>query len=346
MRTDLDSQRRIDVVCQLRSRQLRAWKKYSLDRAVSSAGCIRPEAYSSCSTIFREFQIWWCRQQPGEPEREAVVWIIEIPTDRNEPRRSLVAKLGVRQFWIGGPEVPPALRRYVRSWTHNKNFTAKNSTVAEADPDASRFYPANDLGRIASQLRYVKKDGSLTQYSTAAVLRIHPEDVCRLTEAADATARRSVFVSYKHADFEEHASGLRPCWRPEDLARLLIRRGFGVWLDSLCALRRGEAAGKAPDMPDWTDDEVGGLLAEGHAQSQVVLAIVTPHYDTPGVQGTNWTRREYAGEASMGGRTSLLHRFVLHGPESRSLEPVPDDMMPWPDELGEQIADRIERLCG
>ena len=346
MRTDLDSQQRIDVVCRLRSRQLRAWKKYSLDRAVSREGCIRPEAYSSCSTIFRGFQKWWCRQQPGKPEREAVVWILEIPTDRNEPRRSLVAQLGVRQLCIGGPEVPPALQRYVRSWTHNKTFTEQDSTVAEADPDASRFYPANDLGRIVSRLRYVKQDGSLTTYSTAAVLRIHPEDVVQLAHAAEAIARRTVFVSYKHADFEESASGLRPGWQPADLAKLLIRRGLGVWLDSLCAPRRGEAAGKVPDEPDWTDDEVERLLAEGHVQSQVVLAIDTPHYDTPGVKGTNWTRREYTGEAGMGRRASPLRRFVLHGPERRCLEPVPDDMMPWPDDLGEQIADRIERLCG
>ena len=76
---------------------------------------------------------------------EAVVWILEIPSHRNEPQRSLVAQLGVRQFYNVGPEVPPALQHYVRSWTHNKRFKGKDSALAEADPGASRFYPANDL---------------------------------------------------------------------------------------------------------------------------------------------------------------------------------------------------------
>lgn len=345
MKTDLKSQQRIDVVCKIRLRQLRAWKKLAIKRKISSKGCLRPEAYSSCSTAFRSYRNWWQRWlDQGNPPGEVVLWVMETSVDPNKGWQSLVARIGIRQFFVGGPEVPPELQSYVRSWTENEKFKESDCTVAKADPETSRFYPANNLGAVASRLRYVNNDGTLAKQSKGLMLRLHPDDAAQFTCAAEAIAGHTVFISYKFDDFRKECNVPRPRWTPNDLAEFLISRRLGVWLDSLCAPRRQKSKDGDDTEPDLTDDEVEWLLAEGHAQSQIVVAIDSQRYDTPGAKCINWTRREYNGEASKNHRSFPLRRFVLYGPAPHDLEPVPDCRMPWPERLSEKVTQRLEQL--
>lgn len=329
----------LHLLCRLQWKRLRAWKKRSLRGEVSVEDRIRPQAYSSSSSGFRGFLDAWC----STSEKPAVLWIVtsyRLP-GRQQKVPSLAAKIHVRSTCRGDDDqLTEELKRYVVRWKNSeKEERPQLCRVVEAEPALSRFFPANDMGTCLSQLRYINRNGSQTEYSPRRVLRVRPEFAYLLKEHAEAVARRTVFISYKHIDFTDKRDSRHPTWTVKELAGAFISGKFGVWLDALCAPPKSEESPK-----DLSSEEVRLLLKEGHAQSAVVIGIETDNYLKPGEAGHNWTLDEYEGTVGGKRRDSPLLRFVLHGGTESKIKPSPDDAARWSEDLHNKIVPRVTRL--
>jgi len=329
----------LHLVCRLQWKRLRAWKKRSLQTQFAAGGRIRPQAYSSSSAGFCGFL------DPAHPcfARPVVLWIVTSYALPGRRRRvpSLAATVHVRAAYRGDdPRLPRDLARYVVRWkTSDTETRPHRCIVAEADRTVSRFFPANDMTACLSRLHYVNRDGGRTAYSPRRVLRVRPGDVPALEAYADAVARHTVFISYKHADFAEPSAGDRPPWTVMELAEAFIADKLGVWLDALCAPPGAEESPR-----DLDADDVTLLLQEGHAQSAVVVGIDTENYLTPGEDGHNWTRAEYEGSVDPRHRDAPLRRFALYGDAGTRVTPAPDAAARWSEDLGARVVPRVRRL--
>lgn len=331
----------IHLVCRLQWGRLRAWKKRSLQAGVSVDGRIRPQAYSSSNSNFRGLMDDWKRSV----DQPAVLWIVtsyRVP-GRSRPVPSLAAKIHVRNVYRGDDEnLGKPWIDYAWDWENRQPLKRPElCRIVEADPGQSRFYPANDIGPCLSRLRYRKKGGKETTYSPYGPLRVTPANVSALEEYARNIGARTVFVSYKHCDFKKDAKGRRPPWGVKTLARVLIDKGLGVWLDELCAPRGVQASSK-----ELNRKEVGLLLAEGHAQSGVVVALETDNFLKPGKDGNNWTLGEYDGTVSSNMRKRSLSRFALHEGNETGIKPKPKDHADWSSDFSTVIVPRIAGLLG
>jgi hypothetical protein len=291
-------------------------------------------------------------------EHDPTLWIVtsyKIPGAR-EARASLAAKIQIRDVYKGNDlRLSAELKRYVVDWSKSreakKGRTVDRSepgkakvpalcTVVEAQPDGSRFFPVNDMTCCLHDLRYVNKDGRSTRYSPRRVMRVDPECAHVLERHAATVAKRTVFISYKCGDFDARNGIDLPPWCPEQLAGLLISRGrFGVWLDTLCT----------PSQPEESSDsltrrDVQLLLAEGHVQSRVLVAIDTAGYRTPGTAGVNWTGNEYSANGFETGRAAPLARFVLSADGRFAGKPPPELTAPWSDDICAAIIPRLSGL--
>jgi hypothetical protein len=150
-----------------------------------------------------------------------------------------------------------------------------------------------------------------------------------------------VFISYKHRDFDKGDVCRRPRWGVKKLAESFISEGFGVWLDALCAPRGAQASKDELDR-----EEVRLLLAEGHAQSAVVIGLDTQNFLKPGRDGNNWTLAEYKGTVSRRRRDQPLLRFVLHEGADTKVRPSPNDSIDWSEDLRTEIVPRVAGLLG
>lgn len=232
----------LHLLCRLQWKRLRAWKKRSLRAEVCVEDRIHPQAYSSSSSGFRGFLDAWCRN----PENPAVLWIVtsyRLP-GRQQRVPSLAAKIHVRSTYHGNDDqLTEELKRYVVRWkTSEKEMRPQRCRVVEAEPSLSRFFPANDMGTCLSRLQYINRNGSRTGYSPRRVLRVRPGLASLLEAHAEAVARRTVFVSYKHIDFTDKRDSRHPAWTVKELAGAFITAKFGVWLDALCAPPKSEAS--------------------------------------------------------------------------------------------------------
>ncbi len=329
----------LHLLCRLQWKRLRAWKKRSLQAEVFIGGRIRPQAYSSSSSTFRGFLDDWY----DHSTKPAVLWIVtsyRIP-GRRHMVPSLAAKVRVQCTYRGNDDrLTEELKRYVVRWRDSgKEKRPQLCRVVEAEPTFSRFFPANDMATCLSRLQYINRDGGQTEYSPRRVLRVHPEDAYLLEDYAEAVARRTVFISYKHSDFTDKSASSHPPWTVKELAGAFISGKFGVWLDALCAPPKSE---KSPQ--DLTLEEVRLLLKEGHAQSAVIIGIDTENYLTPGEGGHNWTLDEYDGTVGGQHRDAPLLRFVIYGGTESKLKPSPYDAMRWSEDLHTMIVPRVTHL--
>lgn len=316
------------LVCRIQPRRLRGWREYAVDSDSQLADILRPEAYSSSSPVFRSYV-----RQATRAGRSIVLWIV---TRHSGPRGqraafSLAAKMSVRALHETKPgqDLPDRLRRYDRPWKKRTSHKKHQRVIAEGDPANSRFYPACDVRECLDGLAYINLKCQRASGHPQTVMQVDPDSIRQLEDAARHVASHTVFLSYKHVDFEAGAPTPRPPWQPKALAQRLIRGGLGVWFDDLCApqpARRDETDQEADLL---TDEEVRLLLAEGHRQSSVVLGIDTRRYLTPGMDGVKWTLKEYDGSISKEVRSEPQQRFVLHGPNPRKLIPEPHCARSW-----------------
>lgn len=327
----------LHLLCRLQWKRLRAWKKRSLRAEVLEGGRIRPQAYSSSSSLFRGFLGDW----RGDFSIPAVLWIVtsyQIP-GRHNMVPSLAAVVRVKSVYRGNDDrLRDELKRYVVSWGKSENEERPElCAVVEADPMFSRFFPANDMTTCLSCLRYVNQDGGLTEYSPRRVLRVRPKESYLLEKYAETVAQRTVFISYKHSDFTGTRS--HPPWTVKELAGAFISAKFGVWLDALCAPRKAKESSE-----DLNSEEVRLLLKEGHTQSAVVIAIETENYLGPGKGGHKWTLDEYEGTVGGENRDAPLLRFALHGGTGSKLRPFPHGARHWSEDLHGVIVPSVSSL--
>ena len=333
------------LVCRIQPHRLRGWREYAVDSDSQVGGILRPEAYSSSSSVFRSYV-----RQAAKAGRPIILWIV---TRHSGPKGehaafSLAAKMSVRALHQPkrGKGLPARLRRYDRPWKKGTSHKKHRRVIAEGDPESSRFYPACDIRGCLAGLAYLNLKGEPASGHPQTVMQVDPVSVKELEDAARHVASHTVFLSYKHVDFEAGAPTPRPPWQPKALAQRLIRGGLGVWFDGLCApqpARRGDTAREADLL---TDEEVGLLLAEGHRQSFVVLGIDTHRYLTPGTSGVNWTLQEYDGSLSNQVRGELQKRFVLHGPKPRKLTPKPHRARSWDIDVDTDLVSELESMLG
>jgi hypothetical protein len=338
------------LVCRIQHHRLRGWREYAVDSDSQVADILRPEAYSSSSPVFRSYV-----RQATEAGRSIVLWIVTRHRGPKGQRAafSLVAKMRVRALHESKPGqdlLPDHLRRYDRPWKKGTSHRKHQRVIAESDPGNSRFYPACDIRECLGDLAYVNLKGKRASGHPQTVMQVDPDSIRQLEDAARHVASHTVFLSYKHVDFEAGAPAPRPPWQPKALAHRLIRGGLGVWFDGLCAPQPARRDGTVPEADFLTDEEVRLLLAEGHRQSSVLLGINTGRYLTPGTDGVNWTRKEYDGSISNQVRSEPQQRFVLHGPNPRELPPEPHCARSWEidvdtdlvSELGSMLGDRAQ----
>ena len=127
--------------------------------------------------------------------------------------------------------------------------------------------------------------------------------------------RRSLFVSYKHQDFQAEADppGAHALSEPVDLARALMGRGWGVCLDRLmlpASLSRQRIVKDAELMC--------AQLEVGLRRSAAVVGIWTRHYGRPAPDAReNWTllewqaRRDRLGWLRKDGSVGMAHAWGL-----------------------------------
>jgi hypothetical protein len=212
----------LHILCRLQWKRLRAWKKRSLRADVVKMGRIRPQAYSSYSPAFHGLLNDWSQHK----NKPAVLWIVtsyRIP-GRRTMIPSLAARIFVHSTYHGNDEhLPDELRRYVVRWGNSeKGFKPEFCMIAEADPDNSRFFPANDMSGCLGKLTYGNKDGTLTRYSPRRVIKVHPQSIHIIEKYAEELARRTVFISYKHSDFAGKDKKNIPPWTVKELVGALI----------------------------------------------------------------------------------------------------------------------------
>lgn len=333
------------IVCRIQPRRLRGWREYAVDSNFQVAGILRPEAYSSSSPVFRSYV-----KQATEAGRSIVLWIVTRHSGPKGQRAvfSLAAKVTVRALYESKPgqDLPARLRRYDRPWKKGTSHKKHKQVIAEGDPGNSRFYPACDIRECLASLDYLNVKGQRASGHPQTVMQVDPDSIKQLEDAARHVASHTVFLSYKHVDFEAGAPALRPPWQPKALAHRLIRAGLGVWFDGLCAPQPARRDDTVPEEDLLTDKEVGLLLAEGHRQSSVVLGIDTPRYLTPGTGGVNWTLREYDGSISNQVRGEPQQRFVLHGPNPRELTPKPHCARSWGIDVDTDLVSELGSMLG
>ena len=344
----------VDLVCRLRHSQLRAWKKNSLRSDVCVAGRIRPQAYSSWSTAFRSY----LNELDGDSP-SATLWIatslklpgrgrllpslaarIEVPSPSKSRDRD--SEVNPRRYVFKGSDddLPGELSRYVFDWAGKGNARdPRFCTVAKAHPVGSRFFPVNDFSCCVDRVRYVNRDGSDAAYSPRRIMRVHPESVHDLRKHEADISTRTVFISYKHDDLKPSSNIERPEWTPEQLAAFLVSSGYGVWMDTLCAPSR-----ISDSRADLSHENVRLLLAEGLAQSQILIAIDTQGYRTVGTNRTNWTENEYTDRVVDLPRERPLRRMVLHGVTHRDLNPRPHEVLNWSVNLDDRLIKKLESL--
>jgi hypothetical protein len=340
----------VHLVCALQFHRLRAWKTRSSRAQVRVSRRVVPQAYSSSSTILRGHLADHLAVGGGDTEQKppAVLWIVNPLkwAGSSRPHSSLVARIRAAGIYRGdAPELQTHLKRYVHSWSKRPRKTPwqpSSCTVVAADPESSRFYPANDASATLAKLHYVNKDGSPRKYERGTLLRIAPASIAEMENFAETLARRTVFLSYKHDDFLPDATGERPPWSPRKFATELIKTGkIGVWWDAYCA----PPSGGEQSTTSFTDAVVHDLLCEGHAQSKVLVAFCTPNYRGKGVGGVRWTQREYSGRFTRAIRDIPLKRFALHGGQAPDdLEPTPDDRAPWDADLDSVLVPGLASL--
>jgi hypothetical protein len=333
------------LVCRIQPHRLRGWREYAVDSNSQGAGILRPEAYSSSSPVFRAYV-----EQATQAGRPIVLWIVTRHRGPKGQRAvfSLAAKVSVRALRESKPgqDLPARLRRYDRPWKKGASHRKHKCVIAEADPGSSRFYPACDIRESLASLDYLNVKGQRASGYPQTVMQVDPDSVKQLEDAARHIASHTVFLSYKHVDFEAGAPGLRPPWQPKTLAYRLIGAGLGVWFDGLCAPQPSRRDDTSREEDLLTEEEVGLLLAEGHRQSSVLLGIDTPRYLTPGTGGVNWTLREYDGSISNQIRGAPQQRVVLHVPNPRKLIPKPDCARSWDIDVDTELVSELGSMFG
>lgn len=199
---------------------------------------------------------------------------------------SLVAKLVIRGRDDDGTCDPRPPRALVARF---KNGKKPFKYLACGDPDKSTFYGLNEVGSILPALDYEDhlefrgrewRSGYGRKFQRPRLLA--GGNLSALLTLEKEAREKLIFISWKHADHSKR--------KVEELARILARSGYSVWLDKLALPHARFALGR---FHGDGNDLLLRLLETNLAHCEFLLSLDSHHYGTEsGESGINWTKIE------------------------------------------------------
>lgn len=224
----------------------------------------------------------------------AVLWVIESHPSRPP---SLAARLDITGQVHGRLEIdvvetsgrstvsPELLRSF--------EYGRKLRWYAVGSARRSRFYGLNDISPalLATRLEGGQRwePGAMRWRSEFGRTFLRPrlvaEGAACLVAAAERLETRSVFLSWKHRDFEGSAGE-----RVVELVEALVAEGLDCWWD-----RRALPSSPALERLRRHPDLLGRMLDDGLRRARYLLALGSPAYGEPSASSSarNWTAAEW-----------------------------------------------------
>ena len=307
----------------------RSWR---IDSVLGSANGSQDVRY-----IFRDVGAW-----KKYAEKNAVVWVVGVgragqPTlDARINVDSLYSKCEDGKRWRGVLGHYPGschfgLNDAVDAMAKIAFINCKSKVWRLPSTDAGRPWNSQHGKRLQNPMRIAPVGHDVAGQKSS--LGAGP-----LEDLAKASIRQSMFISYKHDDFDD----IKSLKFLDQLAIELARRGVAVWLDRVALAGTG-----GRKLAQESDQQLTQLLAQGLDQCSAVLGVWRNLYGTPSeIDGENWTGREWAGSGRGTKRVALdpmrvyRRRPGLPKPTERVLLPAD----PGPAQAG-NVADRIVSKC-
>jgi hypothetical protein len=237
-----------------------------------------PYAYGSCHDYF-----------PALAKTKPVLWVVASPDYGPGSKRlppTLIARLQIRGVCHGTHPLDQHCsgQRLIRPEDYK--------WVARADPrdPDSRYFRINNAFHELTTIRFVAADGTVRKIPRAPrhaanpyshiptylenIRRVFPGDERWLEDLARRVdQRRTVFLSYSHADNAAFA---------RELADALRELDFAPWIDfaTIPELRAG--------MGKYSRPLLAQMMADGIRQAGLVVVMRSRHYGR-----TEWTRYEW-----------------------------------------------------